>query len=82
MNSSVAIYAIVSRLLEVLSKSLIFIWSVWVEVISIYVDICGFLFQKSSVEKDCRDDNLVISNNSNRNTLAVEIYKKFERAMK
>jgi hypothetical protein len=51
------------------------------EVISIYVDICGFLFQKSSVEKDCRDENLVISNNSNRNTLAVEIYKKFERAM-
>ncbi len=40
------------------------------------------LFRKSSVEKEYRDENLVVRNISNRNKLAIEIYPKSERAKK
>ena len=40
------------------------------------------LFRKSSVEKEYRDENLVVRNISNRNKLAIEIYLKSERAKK
>jgi hypothetical protein len=40
-----------------------------------------YLFQKSSVEKEYRDENLVISNRS-RNKLVIDIFRKCERAKK
>ena len=39
------------------------------------------LFWKSSIIKECWDENLVVSN-SDRNKLGVEVYKKSERAKK
>ena len=40
------------------------------------------LFRKSSVKKEYRDENLVIRNISNRNKLAIDIFRKRERAKK
>jgi len=40
------------------------------------------LFRKSIVEKEYRDENLVVRNISNRNKLAIDIFRKSERAKK
>ena len=40
------------------------------------------LFRKSSLEKEYRDENLVVRNISNRNKLAIDIFRKSERAKK
>ena len=40
------------------------------------------LFRKSSIEKEYRDENLIIRNISNRNKLAIDIFRKCERAKK
>src|SRR5581483_3908374 len=42
----------------------------------------GNLFRKFSVEKEYMDENLVIRNISNRNKLAIDIFRKRERAKK
>ena len=46
------------------------------------VDVWENLFRKSSVEKEYRDENLVVRNISNRNKLVIDIFRKREKAKK
>src|SRR4051794_3255756 len=76
------IYAVGSKLInlwEVLLLGIIF-FIVCVVIDKNFVDMDGDdLFQKSSVIKEYRDMNLLISD---RNKLAVDIFRKCERAKK
>src|SRR6266498_5397795 len=81
------IYAIDSKLLNLKEVSL---WGILFCIICLFerdIDrqkFCKYgwdnLFQKSSIVKGYRDENLVVS--SDRNKIAIEIYLKSERAKK
>ncbi len=75
------IYAVGSKLLN-LGKVLL--WKIIFYIVC-EKKFCRYvwenLFQKSSIE-EYRDENLVISDISNRNKLAMDIFRKCERAKK